>query len=139
MVNPDCVDPLDERGVNEADIRDKLLYFNCGSDTDKEEELVECGVEPDDRDQAGENDSAHGIDPPLQLGTADGCKDTEAIDQQVIPVILPKNVDLGVLALQCPAIEEEEEFGGECHRNGNNRWEMEGGLSIWVPFDNFPD
>ena len=113
VVHADGVDALDERRVDQAHVGDELLGLDGGRDADEQEELVECGAQPDGRDQAGEDDSAHGVDPPLELGTAHRGEDTEAVDQQVVAVVLPEDVDLGVLVLQRPAIAEEAELGGE--------------------------
>jgi len=104
VITSDGVDAQDFRGVGQADVRNQLLDLNRGRDAHEEEEFAERGVKPDGRDEDRDEDGAHGIDPPFQLRSAHGSQDTEAVDHQVISVILPEDIDLRVLILQSPAV-----------------------------------
>ena len=44
---------------------------------------------PKEGDQNGQENGAHGVDPPSELATAYGSEETEAVDEQVVPVVFP--------------------------------------------------
>ncbi len=101
------VDGDDVRRVGHADVGDELLGLGVGGDADEELELAVGGAEPEDGDEQGEDDGAHGVDPPAELGSADAGEDAEAVDHQVVAVVFPQDADLRVLVAQRPAVEEQ--------------------------------
>ena len=111
VVDTDGVNGADVfRGVSHGDVSNELLHVDRRGDADEEQELAKGSVQPDTRDDDGQDSGTHGIDPPTQLGTADRRQNTEAIDEQVVAVILPQNVDLRVLILESPAVQEEAQL-----------------------------
>lgn len=75
--------------------------------------------QPEAGNEDGEDDGAHGIDPPSQFATAERGENTEAVDGEVVSVVLPEDLDLGVLMSYAVAVEEEAEFRaeGDCDCN----------------------
>lgn len=125
MVAPHRVDAADQVAVGDADVRDEALHLDRGDDADEQHELLERGAQPDARDEHRQDDGAHGVDPPRQLGPADRRQDTEAVDEQVVAVVLPQNVHLAVLVLDAPAVEEEGELGQEGNGHGDDGRQVE--------------
>ncbi|KAI6776171.1 hypothetical protein HG530_000116 [Fusarium avenaceum] len=74
--------------------------------------------------QNREEDGTHGINPPNQLCTAGSCEDTKAVDEKIVTVILPENVDLTVLVLESPAVQEESKLCGKSTADGDNSRKM---------------
>ena len=72
-----------------TDVGDELEDIAVGRDADQELELIVGGVQPEAGDEDGKNDGTHGIDPPLELASADGGHDTEAVDEEIVAVVLP--------------------------------------------------
>ena len=107
MPRPHGVDGDDVWRVGHADVGDQLLGLGVGGHADEELEFLVGGAEPEDDDEQGQNDGAHGIDPPSELGSADAGEDAEAVDHEVVAVILPQDADLGVLVSERPAVEEQ--------------------------------
>lgn len=106
MVDSDRVNPFDRRRVSQANVGDELLSLDGGCDSDKKHKLAEGGMEPDRCDDAGENNGSHGINPPLELRPTNRGEDTKAIDEKIISVVLPENVNLGVFVFESPAVKE---------------------------------
>lgn len=86
--------------------------MDISSDTDEALELAVGSIKPETSDKNREDNGAHRVDPPAEFTTADRSQDTEAVDKEVIPVILPEDTNLGDVA-QSEAIEEEGELGAE--------------------------
>lgn len=139
MVNSHSIDTFDSWRMGEADVGDQLLCFDGGDDADEKEELREGSVQPDDGDEAGDYDGAHGVDPPFEFGTADRGEDTEAVNQEIVSVVLPQDVNLRIpddlsqqlasrqriedsLVLNTPAVEEKGQFGCEGDRYCDDGW-----------------
>lgn len=101
--------------MRHADVGDPLLHRGVGGDADEQLELAVGGVQPEAGDDEGEDDGAHGVDPPFEFAAADGGEQAEAVDEEVVAVVLPQDADLRVGVSQGPAVAEEEEFreGGE--------------------------
>lgn len=125
VVDADGVDALDGGRVRQADVRDELLHLDAGRDAHEELELLEGRVGPDADDEEGQDDGAQRIDPPGEFGAADRRQDTEAVDQEIVAVVLPQDVDLAVLVLDAPAIQEQDELGAEGNSNRNDGWQVE--------------
>ena len=87
---------------------DQELKFGVGSSTPQEDD--------EDREYHG----AHGVDPPFQLAAADTGQDTEAVDEQVVSMVLPQDADLTVLVAQRPAVQEQAEFCGKGYCDCNH-------------------
>ena len=51
-------------GMRHRDIRDELLRLGVGCDADQKLEFAVSGVQPQAGDENGEDDGAHGVDPP---------------------------------------------------------------------------
>lgn len=90
--------------VCHGDVRDELLCLSVGGDADKQLELRVCCVQPQTGDQDGKDNRASRIDPPHELGAADGGEHTKAVDEKVVAVVFPQNSDLGVLVAQSPTV-----------------------------------
>lgn len=123
MVRPHGVDPCDEfRVVRKADVRDPLLEAGARGNADEEEELAVGGAQPQAGDEAGEEDGADGVDPPIDERTTEGGQEAEGVDDDVVAVVFPENADLRVGVPQAPAVEEENGFHyagySDCDRGG---------------------
>lgn len=108
-----------------TDISNQLLHFSIGGDTNQKLKLVIGSIEPETADQDGENDSAHGINPPAQLTSTDRGQDTEPVNEEVIAVIFPEDADLGDLVAQGEAVDKEGELGAEGNDNSDDGGQME--------------
>jgi len=107
MVDSDRIDSFDRRRVSQANVGDELLSLDGSCNSDKKHKLAEGGVEPDGGDDAGENNGSHRVNPPLELRSTNRGEDTEAIDEKIISVVLPENVNLGVFIFESPAVNEQ--------------------------------
>ena len=92
--------------MSNADVSDPLLNLRVGCHADEELEFAVCGAQPQVRNEAGEHDSAHRVDPPAQAGAADRSEQTEAVDEKVVAMIFPQDADLRVYIPERPAIAE---------------------------------
>ena len=88
------VEGFDERRVRHGDIGDVLQEAGIGRDTNQELELGVRGPEPQERDQNGQDDGAHWIDPPAQLASQHARQETKAVDEEVIAMVFPQNSNL---------------------------------------------
>lgn len=77
-----------------TDIGNELLHLGIGSHADQQLKLAVGRVEPESTNQYRQENGTHRIDPPTDLGTEHGGQQTEAVDKQVITVVLPKNANL---------------------------------------------
>lgn len=121
VVHPHGVDLLDGRAVRAAHVCDELLGLDAGDNAHQQQELGERGAQPDGRDDQRDDDGAHGVDPPRELGTAHRGQDTEAVDEQVVAVVLPEDEDLRILVLEHPRVQEERELGEKGTADSNDR------------------
>lgn len=103
--------------MRHGDVRNVLEEARVCGNADEELELGVSGARPEEGDDGGEDDGAHWVDPPLQFAAEDAGHETEAVNEEVVPMVFPENADLGVLVPQGPAVEEEAEFRGESYRN----------------------
>lgn len=69
--------------------------------------------QPQAHDEDGEQDGAHGINPPADFGAENGTCQTWTVDEEVIPVVFPENADLAVCIAESEAVQEQAEFGCE--------------------------
>ena len=90
-ISPDGINRCDHRRMRHRDIRDQLLHLGIRSYPDEQLELVVCCVQPQASDETGQDDSAHWVDPPAELAAADRGEDTEAVDDEVVAVVFPKD------------------------------------------------
>ena len=90
----------------------------------EELELGIRGPTPEENNQDGENHGAHGIDPPFEFGTTNAGEHTEAIDEEIVAVVLPQDTDLTVLVAQRPAVQEKTEFRSKGNGDGDDRGEV---------------
>jgi len=74
-----------------------LQHSSISRNTNEKLELRVRRPGPKEDDQYGEYHRAHGIQPPLQLRSTDARQDTESVDEEIVPVVLPQNPDLAVL------------------------------------------
>ena len=111
--------------VGHGDVGDELLHLGVGGDADQELEFRVRSSEPEESDQARQDDGAHGIDPPAELAAADRGEDTEAVDEEIVPVVFPEDADLAVLVPQGPCVEEEAELRAEGDADGDHGGEVE--------------
>ena len=65
--------------------------------------------------------STSGIQPPFELRSSSRSQNSEAVNQEIVPVILPKDLDLSALILDSPAEEEERELGRKRDSHGDKR------------------
>ena len=105
VIHPNRINLLYVRAVCDGYIRDELLYLRVGRHTNQQQELLRRGSQPNDIDECGEDDSPHRINPPSELRAAYGGENTEAVDKQIVAVVLLQDIDLAVLILECPAIQ----------------------------------
>lgn len=64
MVDSHRVDALDRVRVRQAHVRDELLHVHGRNHAHEQHELAKGCAQPDTRNQDGEENGAHGIDPP---------------------------------------------------------------------------
>jgi len=121
------VDLLDQRVVVHGDVGQVLQGLGVCALADQHVELAGRGAQPEEGDEHAEDDGAHGVEPPAQLTAADGGEDTEAVDGEVVAVVLPEDLHLRVLVADAVAVEEKAELGGEGDADGDDGGEMEGG------------
>lgn len=133
VVRTHRIDLEDGRRVREAHIRDELLDLHARRHTHEEQELGKGRPQPDGRDDDAQEDGTCRVEPPHQLGTADGRQETEAVDEQVVAVVLPENADLAVPVLDGPRVQKQRELCGERDAHGDDRGEVEG-LEVAVRF-----
>lgn len=110
-----------EWGRKLTDISDQLLHLRISRNTNQQLKLAVCRVQPETADQYRQDDRAHGIDPPVQLTATDGGKQTKAVDEQVVAVVLPQDTDLRDVVAQRPAVQKQNEFGAESDGDGDDR------------------
>jgi hypothetical protein len=69
------------------------------------------------------NDRTHGVEPPAQLAAARGHEQAERVNEQVVPVVLPQNLDLARRLAEGVAVPEQCELdaerGGDCRQRRN--------------------
>ena len=83
-----------------------LQHSSISRNTNEELKLrVRC-PRPKEDDQNGEYHRAHSIQPPLQLRSTNTGQDTESVDEEIVPVVLPENPDLRVFVPKRPAVQE---------------------------------
>ena len=124
MVGANGVNGNDGGRMRHGDVGNPLLHTRVRRYTNKELEFRVGGREPKVCDQAREHDSAHWIDPPLELTPTDRSEETKAVDKKVIAVILPEDAYLRIDVTQCPAVAEEREFGNTCDGHCYYRGQM---------------
>ncbi|OSS48738.1 hypothetical protein B5807_06873 [Epicoccum nigrum] len=125
VVGAHRVDLADGGGVGHGDVGDVLQHGRVGGDADQQLELGVGGAAPQEDDEDGEQHGAHGVDPPLELCAADAGENAEAVDEEVVAVVLPQDAHLAVLVAQRPAVQEEAELCGEGDGHGQHRGEVE--------------
>lgn len=125
MVRAHGVEGEDLRRVRHGDVGDPLLQLRVCRHADEELELLIRGAQPEGGDEDGEDDGAHGVDPPAEVAPAHGHEDADAVDEHVVAVVFPQDVDLRVGALQGPAVAEEAEFGAEGDGDDDDGGEVE--------------
>lgn len=106
--------------MRHGNVRDMLQEAGIRRDADEKLELRIGCSEPEEGDQDRKDDGAHGVDPPSELASEHAGHETEAIDEEIVSVVFPQDVDLAVLVPQGPAVEEEAEFGAESDGNGDD-------------------
>jgi hypothetical protein len=62
---------------------------------------------PRNDDTRGDQDAANGVQPPLQSAATSRHEDTEAVDEDVIAVILPQDMYLARLGAKGMTIQKE--------------------------------
>lgn len=115
---------LRERVMSEilTDISDPLLHLDVCGHANQKLELGICGSQPKRRDQASEDDRAHRINPPLQLASTYRRQESEAVDDDIVAMIFPEDMDLRVDVAKRPAIEKEGQLSDESDTNRDDRW-----------------
>ena len=100
------VERFDQRRVCHRDICYMLQEARIRRNPDEELEFGICRAEPEESDEAGEDDGTHGINPPPEFATQHAGHEAEAVDDEVVAVILPQDANLTVLVTECPAVEK---------------------------------
>lgn len=106
-------------------IGDLLQRFLLRRDSNQEVKLPTSSLDPQSKNQHTEDDGARRVQPPLEVTPAHTGQDTEAIDHQIITMILPQNPHLGIRLLQTPAPQEEDKLGRKGGGHGNDGGEVE--------------
>jgi len=119
------VDLLDQRVVMHSDIRQMLQCFRVCTLADQHVEFGCCGAQPKAGYQDAEDYGAHRVDPPAQFATAYGGEDAEAVDGEVVAVVLPEDLHLRILVADAVAVQEEAELGAEGDGDGDDGGEVE--------------
>lgn len=102
-----------------TNIGDVLEHVRVSRHADEELELAVRGPAPQEDDEDRQHHSTHRVDPPLELRTTDTRQDTKAVDEEIVPVVLPQNADLAVLVTDRPAVQEQAELGREGDGDGD--------------------
>lgn len=126
VVRAHGVEGEDLRRVRHGDVRDPLLQLRVRRHADEQLELLVRRAQPEGGDEDGEDDGAHGVDPPADVAAADGHEDADAVDEHVVAVVFPQDVHLRVGALQRPAVAEQRELGAEGDGDDDDGGEVEG-------------
>jgi hypothetical protein len=101
-----------------TDISQVLQHGSVRSHANEELELVIRSPQPQADDENGQQDGAHGINPPADFGAEDCECQSGAVDEEVVPVVFPENANLAVRVAEGKAVEEEAEFG--CEGDGDD-------------------
>lgn len=83
-------------GGARTDIGDPLLQLRIRRHANQEHELSVRGPQPEGGDEAGEDDGAHGVDPPVEMTARERGEDTDAVDEHIVAVVFPEDADLRV-------------------------------------------
>jgi hypothetical protein len=71
------------------------------------------------------NDRTHGVQPPAQLAAARGHEQAKRVNKQVVPVVLPQNLDLAGRLAKGVAVSEQCELDAECGGDCGQRRDVE--------------
>jgi hypothetical protein len=100
-----------------TDIGDVLQHRGVCGYADQQLELVIRSSEPEANNQGRQDQGGHRIDPPSYFGTEDSAGQTRPVDEEIVPVIFPKDADLAVCVAESVAVQEEAELGCESNRD----------------------
>ncbi len=103
-----------------TNICNQLLKLHICRDPNQELKLLVGGSQPQHHDEDRQDDRAGRINPPPQPTSSDARHESKTIDDDIIPMILPQDPDLGICIPQSPTIQKQTEFRDEGYGNRNH-------------------
>lgn len=106
-------------------VRDVIEDIRLSRATSEQRELLRDGPDPGKVDAAGNQDGSSRVDPPGELGAGGAREDAHRVDGQVVPVILPEDLDLRRRRFNGVAVAEERKLGCQCNADRNQRRDVQ--------------